>query len=116
METGLGLFLGVVLLFVVAFLPGVIITVVGWKTTRRIENDYLRVVIRSGVLAVSFTPTAYGHAGVMPALWMLVVGSGTDRFTYSLYPIACVWIVGGGVALVNRWRKGKRFTHELDAE
>lgn len=107
-----GIILGVLFLGLV-FLPSILITIIGWKITKRIENDYLRIAARSGILSVSFTPTIYGHAGIMPALWMLFLGTGSDRFTYGLFPIIVISLIGILVAGAIRWNKNRKTNNKV---
>jgi hypothetical protein len=99
---------GITVLFIgVILAPGVAISLLGWKITRKTQNVYLRILIRSFILSTAFTPTIYGHAGVIPAVWMMFIGSGADRFTYSLIPIVTVWLVGSAVACSMQWGKNR---------
>lgn len=97
-----------ILLFLAIFLPSVLIAFVGWKITRKIQNEYVRIVVRSGVLSTALTPTIYGHAGPMFAVWLIFIGPRLDRFTYGLFPILVVWVISGGVAVSIRWLKRRK--------
>ena len=66
-------FLGIALTIMLVIGLPIIIAVIVWRVTRKIKNGYIRVIIRS----VVFTPTLYGHAGIVPAFFMGTVGTGT---------------------------------------
>jgi len=104
----------IVILFVTAvFLPSVLMAFIGWKLTRKIENEYVRVIIRACVLSIAFTPTIYGHAGPVFAVWMIFIGSGPERLTYGLLPIFAVFIVSSALTLCIRWLRNHNIKRRM---
>ena len=99
--------------FVAMLLPSALLTVIGWKTSGKVKNEYLRLIIRAGVLSLAFAPTIYGHAGLMPAFYMIFLGSGLNRVIYGVMPILVVWGIGAGVALSVRIIKNTRINKSM---
>jgi hypothetical protein len=88
--TGGVLFL--VLYAVAISLLGVGISYLGWLFSRSMRPVSVRTLFRSGLIAITVTPSVYGHAGVLPAIFLAFVLHGRDRLV-GIVPILVVWAV-----------------------
>jgi hypothetical protein len=89
--------------FVVVYGQGALVSVLVWRSTRRVRNPYLRGFFRSLVIAAAFTPTlvpvSWHGAAPCPALLVVIAKLATlhDRDSPSILvhcgiiPIAVVF-------------------------
>ena len=87
----------VAIVFLVAFaavmsLPGLLVTFLGWKISRKLRPLFFQAACRAGILAVALTPSFYGHAEVAPAIVLACVLHGRDKLV-GIIPILIVWTV-----------------------
>ena len=102
----------------VSYLTAAILFWVGWKLTKKIAADWLRVVLRAGLVAIAFAPALLmdpgGGAYVIPAslaaVWGVIAYSGAGPATsfivyHPLISMLLVWCMGcivGGVSMKLR--------------
>ena len=106
--------IGIFLAFVIFFGPSILIVLIGWKLTRKIANEYMRIVVRTCAISVALTPVLHGPCSPVFALWMIFLGSGSDRLTYGLLPILVVFLVGSILTLCLRWLKNHNVKHRVE--
>ena len=73
-------------------LPGIALTYLGWKFSRSVQPIWARNLLRATVIALCLTPSVYGHAGPMPAIFVVFSTFGRDRLI-GMVPILIVWAV-----------------------
>jgi hypothetical protein len=92
-----------IVVFVIFFLPPLVLTFFGWKLAKQIEHPYLRQLALSGVIAVIFTPYFDGHTP-FPAILVFVFSfSG-----WALLSILAVWIIIFSLACGITWLRSER--------
>ena len=84
---------------VVVSLPGIAIAYVGWKQSRRWRSFSVQTFFRASLIAVTVTPSIYGHAGILPAIFLAFVLTGKEKLI-GIDPILLVWIVAVPVIYV----------------
>lgn len=94
-----GEFLLLAIYVIVVSLPGIAIVYVGWKQSRRWRSFSGQTFFRASLIAVAATPSIYGHAGILPAIFLAFVLTGKEKFI-GIYPILLVWIVAVPVIYV----------------
>jgi hypothetical protein len=52
----------------------------------------VQTLFRAGLIATAITPSVYGHAGVLPAIFLAFVLHGGDRLV-GIIPILVVWAI-----------------------
>lgn len=72
--------------------PGILITYIGWRLSRGMRPALLQTLFRAGLTAVACTPSAYGHAGILPAIVLVLVLRGRERLA-GIIPIVVVWVL-----------------------
>ena len=88
-----------VLILVLPILAGVAITFVGWKMSRRMPSGWQRASLRAGLIAVTITPSIYGHMGILPAIYIAFFAPGEDKLL-GVVPILVVWILSFFIILI----------------
>src|SRR5262245_21741787 len=93
-------------------LAAVIVVPAGWLICRRFRNRKLRVVLRTGLLALMVVPTSHSVPNFdesSPApVWLAMLGGVLDRnpagFVRGLLPLLAVWLllIPAGLALLRR--------------
>ena len=86
----IGAILSVVLLITVISLPGIGISWLGWKLSRR-WHLLNQVLFRATLIALFVTPSIWGHAGPLPALFLAIVLTGHEKLA-GIVPILAIWI------------------------
>lgn len=81
---------------VLVSLPGIFVTWIGWKLSRRIASPFTQIVLRATMVAVALTPSFWGHAGVVPAIVLAFALQGRER----LAGIVPMLIAGAAVFVV----------------
>ena len=86
-----------VMLFLVVWialisLPGIGITYVGWKVSRNLKPVVAQAAFRAGLIAITITPSIWGHGMILPALVLALLSHGRDRLV-GVVPILVVWAV-----------------------
>lgn len=86
-----------VILFLVVWvalisLPGIGITYVGWKISRNMKPLVAQAAFRAGLIAITITPSVWGHGMILPALVLALVLQGRERLV-GVVPILVVWAV-----------------------
>lgn len=61
-------------------LPGIGIAYLTWKLSRNIRPILVQAIFRAGVFAIVVTPAFWGHAGFLPAIFLVSVLHGRDRW------------------------------------
>jgi hypothetical protein len=84
---------------ILPILAGVAITFVGWKMSRSMPFGWRRTVLRSGLIAVTITPSIYGHMGILPAIYLALFAPGEDKL-FGAIPILIVWILSFFIILI----------------
>lgn len=99
----------------------------GWLLTRNVKNDWARVALRAGVVAMAFAPALFLDPGgitfVIPAS-LGIIGhvllytefdfARSFYFQHTLFSLLMVWFLGiivGGVSLDVRKKGGSKFFH-----
>jgi hypothetical protein len=77
----------------IVFLPGIVICIIGWKVSNKITNVAVKSHVRAVLLALTLTPSMYGHAGVYPAIMVFFFGLSDGQWTAGVIPILFVWFV-----------------------
>ncbi len=78
-------------------LPGIFLGFLGWLLTGRMANKWAQVIIRGLLVALAITPTAVGHGGLIPTVWLF--GSyysehaTLDSLLRTFMPLLIVWIL-----------------------
>jgi hypothetical protein len=78
-------------------LPGIFLGFLGWLLTGRMANKWAQVIIRGLLVALAITPTAAGHAGFIPAVWLFLLyypdlrSASSDRLVHGVLPLLIVW-------------------------
>lgn len=98
----------VIFMIVAAFLPSCLFAYVGWKLSLKIRSQFLRTIIKAGIISIAFAPTIYGHAGPMFAVWVIFLGNGITRLSYGLLPIIITWFIITACALIRQGIKNRR--------
>ncbi len=52
-----------------------------------------RCIVRGALIAVPFTPSFYGHMGIVPAVFVLAMPEEEWRWQYGLLPLVVSWLV-----------------------
>jgi hypothetical protein len=94
-----GAVLAVVLYVALISLPGLGIAYLGWRFSRAMRPVSLQTLFRAGVLATAVTPSVYGHAGILPAIILVFVLHGHERWA-GILPILAVWLIATPVIAV----------------
>ena len=84
------------LLFVLAayalmIIPGLIVLYISWKLTQK-STQTIKTAIRSLFIAAAFTPAIYGHAGILPAAFVIFMPE-SNYSKPALLSLAVVWVV-----------------------
>jgi hypothetical protein len=84
-------------LFVLAWvalvmLPGIAISYVGWKLSRNMRPILAQAIFRAGLMAITTSPSIWGHAGILPAIFLALILQGRDRGA-GIGPILIVWVI-----------------------
>ena|SRR5438552_981307 len=103
MEIILGLLLAAAF-FVLSTLPGLLLASIGWRLSRRINNHQAKSVIRAGLVSVAIAPTLYGHAGFVPAIWVVFTPDGRLG---AIITLSLVWFIAL-LILLRRTEPGTR--------
>jgi len=77
---------------VLVSLPGIGLTYLGWRFSRSLQPAWSQTLVRATLLAIALTPSIFGHAGPMPAIFVVIAASGRDRLV-GIVPILFVWAV-----------------------
>jgi hypothetical protein len=97
----------VMVLYLVAIsLPGIGVAYVGWKLSRGWHSVSAQTFFRAGLIAVATTPSAWGHAGILPAILLALVLTGREKLA-GVVPILVVWIVAIPVIGILAKRRGR---------
>ena len=85
--------IGIVSIFLLLALPGIILFKLWARFSSKIENQILNIVIKAGLLAIAIAPSPYItiHSGVEPAIWMVFSFTGFDRWKFGILPILIFW-------------------------
>lgn len=86
--------------FPIAGAPGLLIAGGGWWLSKRINNSWIRMAVRSGLLAFALAPTEYGHITFYPASMALCFP--LISRTPAIKAIAIGWIVAFGFLLMAK--------------
>jgi phosphoglycerol transferase MdoB-like AlkP superfamily enzyme len=105
-----GAALGVIAFLALISLPGVVITFIGWRLSRDLRPLAVRTVFRAGLLATAVTPTIYGHAGPLPAIVLVFLLQGRERFA-GIVPILVVWLIAIFVMTIRAKEQGFRLRY-----
>lgn len=95
----LGMLLGLLLLYGLFCLPGVIAFYFVKRLTRQ-HSVFARTLIRSAFAAVAFAPAGYGHLGIFPAIYVIFAPEREYRLPAGI-SLAFVWLVSFAIM---RWR------------
>ena len=71
-------------------LPGLALTFIGWKLSRRLQPIWARNFLRATLIAMLLTPTIYGHAGPLPAIPFAFFGAGKEEKLIGIIPILVI--------------------------
>ncbi len=80
-----------VALFIMA-LPGMLFLLIWRKLSKNVKSLFIKRLIFTGLIAIGFTPTIHGHAGIVPAILVVIIG-GEDKIEFGVVPILIVWII-----------------------
>ena len=82
-------------IFLFRCLPGIFVACLGWLLTSWMTNKWPQVILRGLLVALAITPTAAGHAGLIPAVWNFFYSSlwfeGSYLLQRSTLPLLLVW-------------------------
>jgi len=81
-------------------LPGLGITYLGWKFTRKMRPVVAQAAFRAGLIALTMTPSMWGHGIVVPAVVLAFVLHGHERLA-GIVPILVVWAVMTPVLVIR---------------
>ena len=87
----LGMLLGLLLLYGLLCLPGVI----AFHFVRRLTRErsvFAKSLIHSALASVAFAPAMYGHVGVLPAIYVIFVPEPEFKLQAGI-SLAFVWLV-----------------------
>ncbi len=73
-------------------LPGIGITYLGWKVSRNMRPLMAQAAFRAGLIAITITPSIWGHGMILPAIVLALVSQGRERLA-GIVPILVVWVV-----------------------
>ena len=73
-------------------LPGIGVTYLGWRLSRNVRPILVQAVFRAGLIAITMTPSIWGHGGILPAIVLAIVLQGQDRLA-GIVPILVVWAI-----------------------
>lgn len=104
----------IILYAVVISLPGLGIAYVGWKLSRRWQSTSAQTFFRAGLIAVAVTPSVWGHAGILPAIFLAIVLSGREKLA-GVVPILVVWVVAIPIITILAKRRGRYETGSTPA-
>jgi hypothetical protein len=99
--------LGVLLYTALISLPGIGITYLTWKLSRNMRPLFAQVIIRAGIFATAVTPGAWGHAGILPAIFLVCVLHGRDRLEF-IELILTVWVIAISVLFIRARNREER--------
>ena len=91
--------LGVLLYVTLISLPGIGIAYLIWKLSRNMPM-VAQAIFRAGVFAIAITPSFWGHAGFLPAIFLAFVLHGRDR-SDVIIEILIVWAIAIPVLFVR---------------
>jgi len=57
--------------YILSATPAIAILFVVWKLTKRIKQNN-KILLRSVFISLAFAPAVYGHAGILPAIYVLM--------------------------------------------
>jgi hypothetical protein len=73
--------------------PGMVVAGVAWYWTKDIADATGRTLVRSGLVSIAFAPIHLGpHAGIWPAVLVLVIGDPGER-GHGILPLVIVWVL-----------------------
>jgi hypothetical protein len=88
-------FVIVITVFLFRCLPGTFVACLGWLLTGWIVNKWPQVILWGFLVAIAITPTAAGHAGFIPAVWLFFYSrlwfAGSYLLPHSVFPLLVVW-------------------------
>jgi hypothetical protein len=87
-----GAALVMVLYVILISLPGLGITYLGWWSSRNMRPVSAQTFFRAGLIATTITPSFWGHAGFLPAIFLAFVLQGREKLA-GIVPILIVWLV-----------------------
>lgn len=99
--------LGVLLYATLVSLPGIGIAYLTWKISRNVRPILAQAVFRGGIVAIAITPGVWGHAGILPAIFLVCVLHGRDRLEF-IELILIVWVAAISVLFVRARNREKR--------
>jgi hypothetical protein len=73
-------------------LPGIGVTYLGWRLSRNMRPVLGQAVFRAGLIAITITPSIWGHGGILPAIVLAFVLQGRERLV-GIVPILVVWAI-----------------------
>jgi hypothetical protein len=89
--TVIGLLFLLAWLFLIS-LPGLGLTYLGWRLSRALQPTWAQTFLRATLIAIMLTPTIYGHTGPVPAILVVLGGSGKEKII-GILPILVVWTI-----------------------
>jgi hypothetical protein len=90
---------------VVVSLPGIVITYLGWKLSRKMQSVLIQTIFRGALVAVALTPSVYGHGLILPAILLIFASDGKDKLA-GIVPILVVWIIAvPAIGLLGKKRR-----------
>jgi hypothetical protein len=87
-----GAAIGVLVYVILISLPGIGIAYLGWRSSRKLRPVSAQTFFRAGLIATAITPSFWGHAGFLPAIFLAYVLHGRDKLA-GIVPILIVWLV-----------------------
>jgi uncharacterized membrane protein YhaH (DUF805 family) len=107
MGTDVGWYAVSALLFIVyvviVSLPGIAIAYLGWKVSRRWHPASLQTLFRAVLIAVTVTPSIYGHGAIVPAILLAILADGKNKMI-GIIPMLVVLVV----AILVIYIRGKK--------
>ena len=89
METISAIIIAVVFI-TIGFFPSFLIYILLHKHIQQMPRKFTKSMALSGALAVLFSPTAYGYAGIFPAILVLIF---TEQRIWGLASILIIFVV-----------------------
>ncbi len=76
------------------------VTYLGWRLSRNMRPVLGQTVFRSGLIALTITPSIWGHGEILPAIVLAFGLQGRERLA-GIVPILVVWAIAIPVLRVD---------------
>ncbi len=93
-------------------LPGIVVTYLGWRLSRNMRPVLGQTVFRSGLIALTITPSIWGHGEILPAIVPAFGLQGRER-PAGIVPILVVWAIAIPVLSARARKQNLDMNHHV---